>query len=69
MAASGGNHLECVKFLLKYSADVEYKTKDGLSALQSAVVNGALDCVKIILVQTQSHKGRRIDVAISPGGG
>ncbi|NWI63283.1 ANR60 protein, partial [Todus mexicanus] len=47
--ASHRGHVETVKFLLKYGADLHAKTPLGRTALHAAVVAGQCDCLELLL--------------------
>ena len=56
MAAAGRGHLEVVKILVKFRAQVdEYKPDNGLTALKTAAMHGHSDVVRYSPDASLSH--------------
>ena len=49
-AASKG-HIQCVKLLIKFGAEVDFPELDGWTPLHCAVLDGYVECVKLLLNQ------------------
>ena len=64
LMSAANRHAKMVKFLLENGADVLTPGINGITPLHCASINGALDCVKILL-----EKGANVNAARSNDGG